>query len=299
VAAALITTAITLAAVADRWLRVTTRDSVPMAPATTAKLFRDPITMQVTVAAGHQRAPWTTTDKELRESVEQWKRMDFLDWNAVPEPVRTQGLHQMLLRYRDVINTPPLWDRMNALDWDAVPQPVRSVAYRRMIAYWSGFYDVGERFDLPAPVIADTLAAIVMSESWFDHRSRSINRDGTLDLGLAQASPYARERLRELHAAGHLDAAFSEDDYDNPWMATRFVALWMTLMLDETGGDLDMAVRAYNRGSGDAADRLGAEYLSAVQRRLARFITNVDAPASWDYIWRHSRELAQKAPSPR
>ena len=294
-AAVVITASITVAVVADRWLRMTTLQSLPAATAAAAKLFRDPIAMSITVSAAYQRAPWVTTDQELRESVELWKRMYFADWNGVPEPLRVEGLDNMLRRYRHILNNPSAWDTMDAFDWDAVPQPVRTVAYRRMIAYWSGFYRVGAQFDLNSTTVSETLAAIVMSESWFEHRARGMNRDGTWDIGLGGASPFARQRLRELQASGRADVAFSEEDYFNPWIATRFVAMWMKLMLEESGGELDMAVRAYNRGSGDAGDSLGADYLSAVQRRLAQYIRNLDAPASWDFIWRRGRELIRNA----
>ena len=297
IAAAAIATAIIFAAAADRWLRVTTQYPVPIPPALIAKLFDDPIDISITVSAGGQRAPWITNDEELRESIELWKRLHLADWNGVSEPLRTEGLDNLLQRYRHILNNPSAWDTMDAFDWDAVPQPVRTVAYRRMIAYWSGFYGVGSESDLPATTISETLAAIVMSESWFDHRARSQNRDGTWDIGLGQASPFARRRLSELHAIGRVDATFSEEDYYNPWLATRFVALWMSLMLEESRGDLDLAVRAYNRGRVDAPDRRGSAYLATVHGRLARYIRNIDAPPSWDHVWRRARELVRTAPA--
>jgi hypothetical protein len=287
-------TLIIVVGAADRWLRLTTFESTPVVPVPGSRLFAAPVVRSITVSAAGQRAPWVTTDQELRGSVEMWKRMHLADWNSVPARLRGQGLDQMLLRYRDILNNPSAWDAMDASDWDAVPQPVRTVAYRRMVAYWSGFYDVGAGFDLSPAVVSETLGAIVMSESWFDHRARSINRDGTWDVGLAQASPFARQRLRELHARGLVDAGLSDDDYYNPWMATRFVALWMLLMIEEANGDLDTAVRAYNRGSGDAGDSLGADYLAAVRRRRAQYIRNLDAPSSWDFVWRHARELIRQ-----
>lgn len=292
-AAAIMAAVFIVVIASDRWLRTATSRSIPSPPSTMAGLFADPVPISITVSGAGLRASWNATEQDLRGSVELWKRMHLEDWNEVPAPLRAAALDNMLRRYAPLLNSPATWDTMTASDWDTVPQPIRTVAYRRMVAYWSGFYDVGSAFNVSPPTAAETLAAIVMSESWFDHRARSLNRDGSWDVGLAQASLFARNRLRELHATGQVDAALSETDYDNPWMATRFVALWMNLMLDESNGDLERAVRAYNRGIVDADDRLGASYFGLVQQRLSRYIQNVDAPPSWDYVWRQARLIVR------
>jgi hypothetical protein len=252
--------------------------------------FVDTTPVPITITAASARLPLVVTREQLLTDPTLWRRMHVADWNAVPPLVREQGLAAMLRHYRYLRFAPERWDGMDATDWDLVPQPVRVLAYRHMIEYWCGFYDVGRAEGLPPRLVSDTLTAILMSESWFDHRAVNVGYEGQRDFGLAQASEYARRRMDDWSRAGVVDVSLSDDDYFNPWMATRFLAVWMARLVEQTDGDLDFAIRAYHRGLRRAFDERGDVYLAYVRRRRNRFIRNLDAPQAWNFLWQQDRK---------
>jgi hypothetical protein len=229
--------------------------------------------------------------------------MHFEDWDTVPHGLREAGLTAMIRRYSDVIAPGHRhWSRMSAADWDEVPQPIGAMAFIEMARHWTRRYAIGRPYGLSQSAMADTVAAIIMAESWFDHRGMYTNRDGSTDLGLGGSSAYCRRALRRLYAAGEVHFTVRDDEYFNPWDSSRVAAVWFRTMLDEADGDVDLAIAAYHVGITAAKEGRGAKYGASVKRKRRRYIRDDGAPPSWDFVFKHvlqnRRQPAAVAPVP-
>jgi hypothetical protein len=245
-----------------------------------ARLF-DVRPVTITTTTAWQKSTLTMPRYRFLDDRSIWLRMQFEDWDVLPADLRAQGLGRLLDAYGRYAITPQLWPSMTAEDWDALPQPVRAMAFVSMIEHWVRFYAVGEAFGLDRAEVMRTAKAIAMSESWFDHRAFLVNADGSRDIGLAGASAYARDVIRRWHDRGLCDFTASDEDYDNPWLATRFLAFWFQVMLEEADGDLPLAVRAYNWGIGRARAGRGEDYLETVLRRRSRYFVGPSGSFTW------------------
>jgi hypothetical protein len=262
---------------------------LPPLPAKPAISLTEPswngMLIRFTITENWKQSPVVAPIAAIRSDQALWNRMHLTNWDTVPAPLREQVLETMFRRYQYVVADPKVWDAMRASDWDHVPQPIRAMAFRHMAEYWSGFYHVGVAFHIPRRLMADTLSAIVMTESWFEHRAVNTGQRGRGDLGVAQASAEARERMRTLYRTNRVDVLLHDKDYFDPWRGTRFVAIWMRLMLEEAGGDLDLAIGAYHCGASGALNGDGRDYLKAV-KRYRRFLRNPpDNTPAWKFLW--------------
>jgi hypothetical protein len=261
-----------------------------LASAPTPLPFGDYTPVRLTVSADWEKIPYVTTRDAVRSDATLWQRLRLEDWDSVPSPLRTEALEAMIARHRELLTRPEVWDRMTPHDWDRVPHPMRVLAFSHMAAYWRGYHQVGDAHGIPRQFVADTLAAIVMTESWFEHRAVNTNPWGNRDLGLAQASDGARAHLAALFEAGDVDFVLTDRQYFNPWYGTRFVAVWMKRLLATLGGDLDLAIRAYHRGIGGARRGEGDEYLAMVVRRRD-FLRAADHPGAWGVLRARDQEI--------
>jgi hypothetical protein len=233
------------------------------------------------------------TYEEIRTDRRLWATMFFRDWDRIPSPLREQALSRMLAGFRRLIDRPRSWRGMTPRDWDRVPQPIRGMAFMNMVARWEACLGISERFSLPRGEIVSRLRALTMGESWFEHRAAGENPDGSTDLGLAQATTSTRAVLRRHAAAGITHLRLEDEDYFDPLKSSGVLVYWFGLMLEETGGDLDLATAAYNVGSGRARRGEGREYLDGVRGLEARFMTGRSRSPTWRFLRARSPDAAE------
>ena len=240
---------------------------------------------------GWDSTPLVVTAEEVRSDVFLWRRMFFYNWDRIGTPLRREGLTAMHVRYRHLLHGPGLWSDLDADDWDRVPQAMRAMAVLGMIDCWVSHYQVGASHGLSLGEVSSRLKAIAMLESWFQHRAVNENADGSRDVGIAQASDYMRSRLRVLYVRGRSDFGLAEDDYVDPWKATRALVFWFLLLLEEVDGDLDRATGAYHVGSASSRSRRSMAYRDEVLRLEESYIDGPSPSPAWDW-------LRERSPSP-
>jgi hypothetical protein len=272
---------------------VTSRDApTPPTPPSPLRALSDRRLVSVTITTpSWRKVRWVVTVDTLRTDHRLWRQMHFNDWDAIPAEFREPALLAMVRSYRPLFAGPAIWRDMAVEDWDKVPQPIRAMAFLRMIWFWARHEELGAEFGLSPTRLATTVAAIVMAESWFEHRAINVNEYGNRDLGLAQCSDYCRATFAKLARAGEIPFTLSEDDYYNPWLATRVATVWFERELLGAGGDVDVAIRAYHRGLANAMDEKGDAYHARVVRLREEYIRAQTASPAWRLLTEVIRPL--------
>ena len=265
---------------------------VAMVPATPVVALSNPRTVEITLTT----PTWTrvsdvVTVDQLHTDHRIWRQMHFGDWDRVSIAYRETALKAMIRAHADLFRGPGQWRTMTADDWDDIPQPIRAMVYLRMIWHWARTEAVGIEFGLAPELTAQTIAAIVMAESWFEHRALNVNVWGNRDLGLAQCSDFCRAEIAAMIARCELLFRPTEADYFNPWVATRIATVWLRRELRNANGDLDLAARAYHRGIDRALDDKGDRYIAKVQQLRDRYIRAQGSSETWRFLVREIRLL--------
>ena len=97
-----------------------------------------------------------------------------------------------------------------------------AMAFLNIINNWDDRYQVGRSYRLNRRLVTDTLQAVAMSASWFEHRAINVNANGSRDIGLSGI------RLRspsDSQAACRRDDRFCAQrrQYDDPLKAARML----------------------------------------------------------------------------
>ena len=265
--------------------------AAPIAP-TPLRAVSDQRLVPVTITTPEwKKVRRLVTADTLRTDHRLWRQMHFGDWDDVPPEFRQPALLAMVESYRPLFAGPAVWRDMRIADWDKIPQPLRAMAFLRMIWFWARDAAVGAEFGLSPTRMAATIGAIVMAESWFEHRAVNQNSWGNRDLGLEQCSDHCRTTLSEMAAAEEIPFTPSESDYFDPWTATRIATVWFERELLRSAGDVDLAIRAYHRGQDNAMDEKGDAYHARVVRLRKQYIRLQEASPTWRLLTERIRPL--------
>jgi hypothetical protein len=267
------------------WVERSLATTLPTAPDIHVVLF-DETPVPITFTVLWQKLPRVVTVHQLHTDHTIWRQMHFGDWDRVPNPTRDRALASMLRHYRHVLDGPDAWSSLTVYDWDLIPHPIRAFAFQRLIEHWVSYYDVGAGYADSIRSVSDTVSAIVMAESWFEHRAYAENPWGNRDLGLAGCSDHCRQVLAAMAEEGHVDFLLDDDEHFDPWNGTRVAAIWFGRELVRAGGDMDLAIAAYYRGLPAAKRGQGQEYVANVHRLRERYITGRHPPSpAWEYLF--------------
>lgn len=293
-AAAIVTLTLGTVFLGSVWAERAEFPHVPYVPSKNPVLF-DVRPVAITITTFWHKIPRTVTVDQLLKDHTLWRQMHFGDWDKVPNPTRERALANMFDRYRHVLVGPAVWEGLSVYDWDGVPQPIRAIAYQRMIEHWTGYYDVGAGYADSPQTVARIVSAIVMAESWFEHRAINVNKWGNRDLGLAGCSDHCRQVIEGMAVEGTVDFLLNDHEYFDPWNGSRVAAVWFGRELARAEGDITLAIAAYHRGLPAARAGEGTDYAANVQRLNRRYIEGQDGPPAWTFLMALSR-MPSEAP---
>jgi len=196
-------------------------------------------------------------------------------WSVIPPGMIEEEMSWFYDRHSKVIYDRDSWQSMGPEDWSRVHAPARVAAFANMVDFWVDHYDAGEKSGIPKRGMSNTLKSIMIGESYLDH-----NASNNGDYGVSQISRGTRATMRKWFTSGRkngIDFSFGDDEYMNPYNSIRAgVWLFNEILENEAGGDLKLAVRAYNAGIGDARKktRRSVEYQKGIERIIDKYFTD-------------------------
>lgn len=205
-------------------------------------------------------------------------------WSIVPPGMMEREMSRFYDKYSNLITNKDSWQSMTSEDWGRIHAPARVAAFAGMVDFWIDYYDAGEGSGIPKNEMSNTLKAIMIGESYLDHNA--INKG---DYGISQISKQTRNILRRWFKKGRngIDFNFKDADYMNPHNSIRAGVYFFNHVLEnEAGGDLKLAIRAYNAGinGGRKNTRRAVRYQKGIEGIIKKYLTDAKPSNSPLYV---------------